>query len=669
MKLTVANRIRFGFAVITIILVMTGIFSVIGLSTIADSTAQVKNISIPALTHSAKLQVQFVKMSENALEDFYSDNFDELKDVEGRFEQNHKDFNNETAKLKNKIGQNPELNSALIAVVSSNEIFVGNIKELFTAHRNELKLKAKIKVQLIQLEEAMEDASSQALDLTDLDDIKAQATTAAEELETDLGSLIELATDLVNTDTEMTVDTLGKELRSASTALKEKASQIEGLVSGDEAAELVSDLSANINLIFDINNSSESLLINKKNSLSSFTQAKKALIASQQNKNEGIGHLDELFTLATQMADSNQQKVGDQVDNGQLITLLVILVSFILAFGISYSTVQKIIQPLEEVNVMLNIVASGDLTQHLNDDKNDEFGKLAKNCNTLIGSLRDLIEGIISRSTQLASASEETSAITTQTTQAIQQQRVQMEQAAAATTEMSNTSQLVMDSANEALTEVKHADSESQRIKKISAQNKGTIIKLAEEVDEASKVINKLHRDSASIGSILDVIRGIADQTNLLALNAAIEAARAGEQGRGFAVVADEVRSLASKTQASTQEIQTMIQELQSGAELAVEVMERGKSQTDSCVEQSEVAEEALISITNAVHQTHDASQQISHAALEQHEVSQQISQRLEAIVSIAEQTATGADQTAISSHEVARLSEELRLSVDEFKV
>ena len=126
---------------------------------------------------------------------------------------------------------------------------------------------------------------------------------------------------------------------------------------------------------------------------------------------------------------------------------------------------------------------------------------------------------------------------------------------------------------------------------------------------------------------------------------------------------------MASKTQESTQEIQAMIQVLQSGAEEAVEAMERGKRQADSCVDQSEVASQALISITNAVHQTHDANEQISHAAKEQSQVSREISERLESIVSIAEQTASGADQTAISSHEVARLSEELRLSVDEFKV
>jgi len=195
------------------------------------------------------------------------------------------------------------------------------------------------------------------------------------------------------------------------------------------------------------------------------------------------------------------------------------------------------------------------------------------------------------------------------------------------------------------------------------------IRKRIEEATKDQQRIEQIVAEAQGLGDLVQLVKNISSQTNLLALNAAIEAARAGEQGRGFAVVADEVRSLASKTQASTQEIQAMIQVLQTGAHAAVEAMNKGKKQAENCVTQTEVAAQALESITNAVHLAHDMSEQISHAAKEQNQVSNEISHLLESIVTIAEQTASGAEQTSQSSHEVARLAEELRQSVDQFKV
>lgn len=667
-NLTVATSIKLGFGGITTILILMGLYSTIKFFTVSDLTEKVNSVSIPALVHSSQLQVQFIKMGENALDDFYTDDLDALGGVESKFEANKKAFNQENQKLSAVVKDDPQMAQSLKKITEINTAFVSHVENLFISHRKQLELEQSVEEQFATLEESIDDASSYALDIIETDGFDSSAEDAANDLEMDLGGLLEQVMDLTGAQTLLDVDTVANEVEAAKGRVKDKVAQIMDASKGD-AAELAGDLDQAINTIMTIVEGSNSIVSAKRGSLEQYNQAKEALNVSQQDIQQGITELQSLFNQATNVANDNQNQVSSSIDDAQTGTVFAVIIAVILAIWIALTTVGRIVGPLTKVNKLLKIVASGDLTERLNDEKQDEFGELARNCNSLIDSLRNLIQGIISRSTQLAAASEETSAITTQTTQAIQDQRSEMEQAATATTEMSSTSNSVLASADNALIEIKHADDESNRVKQISQQNKATITHLASEVEEASRVINKLHSDSASIGGILDVIRGIADQTNLLALNAAIEAARAGEQGRGFAVVADEVRSLASKTQESTQEIQSMIQILQSGAEEAVEAMERGKRQADSCVEQSENADKALVSITNAVHQTHDANEQISHAAKEQSQVSREISERLESIVSIAEQTASGADQTAISSHEVARLSEELRLSVDEFKV
>jgi len=671
MNLTVSQRIWGGFICITLLLLLIGGNSLFRIANINNSAQQVNQLSLPALEESSELQVEFILMSKAAQASFYTTSTAELEPIKKSLQERKVRFDRSQSQLKQVVANNAQLSQSSRDVELTYNGFIASVESLLNDKASELRLNKELKMQLETIELAAEDANSVVLDIIDIDGLEesdSRAYQAANMLENNFLSLVTTSTDMLTVKTQNTLDIVKNEQIYFLEEIERSINLLKPAVEANDP-DLFDDLNNYFVSIKDNVKGNNSLSANKKRLIDTIALTKSELADAETATTKALKQLNELVSQASNVAFELQKGVSSDVTSANLWTWVGMISATLLAIIVAYITVSRITKPLAEVNRVLDIVASGDMTQRLDDSAQDEFGELSRSCNTLIDSLRSLIRGIISRSTQLAAASEETSAITGESSQAIRNQQAQVEQAATATTEMSSTSQTVSSSAQQALKEIKNADKEADRVKGISSQNKATIEQLAREVDDASQVINKLHQDSASIGSILDVIRGIADQTNLLALNAAIEAARAGEQGRGFAVVADEVRSLASKTQESTQEIQAMIESLQSGAEAAVSAMSKGKQQAESCVEQSDLANTALDSITAAVAQAHDVSEEISTAAQEQQQVSQEISERLESIVAIAEQTAEGANQTNISSSEVAKLAEELRLSVDEFKV
>lgn len=341
---------------------------------------------------------------------------------------------------------------------------------------------------------------------------------------------------------------------------------------------------------------------------------------------------------------------------GALIVLLALRV---------ITSIQRAVKLLREASGQM---ASGDTTVRVRYQGQDELRDVAIAFNNMSERFQTALQDVDRSAEQLAAASEETSVITVNTSESMQKQQNEISQVATAMNEMHATASEVARSASQAADAARHADKEAALGRDVSLQTIDAIENLASGVESATAVIEALAKDSEDIGSVLDVIRSIAEQTNLLALNAAIEAARAGEAGRGFAVVADEVRTLASRTQQSTQEINDMVARLQSGAAQAVAAMETGRVQARAGVEQTLKTTACLESIVSAIHTINDMNVQIASAAEEQSAVSEEITRSVVAINDLTTETTDGAMQTTQASHEVARLASALQDMLERFR-
>lgn len=371
------------------------------------------------------------------------------------------------------------------------------------------------------------------------------------------------------------------------------------------------------------------------------------------------------------LIESESQSLLNFVSGSKAFVYTMLLVGMALGISLAWTVSFMITSPLSNaVDAMKDISeGEGDLTLRLSVSGTDEIGQLALSFNGFISKIQAVIREVTASTSQLSAAAEEMSMITGETRSGVQRQQSETALVATAINEMSSTVHEVASNAESAAAGASKADNQAEQGKQIVSLTMSSIRKLASEVETAANVINQLEKDSESIGSVLEVIRGIAEQTNLLALNAAIEAARAGEQGRGFAVVADEVRSLASRTQESTQEIQGMIERLQKGSRNAVTAMEAGQGQAQLTMEQASQAEISLNEISAAVAQINEMNAHIAEASRQQGEVAEEINKNIVNIKQVADDSANGADQLSTASQEMANLAVNLENQVSHFKI
>ncbi len=383
------------------------------------------------------------------------------------------------------------------------------------------------------------------------------------------------------------------------------------------------------------------------------------------------------FTATSlQLVESARSRARQAREQGQkamtlsnTIILAVTLTAILLASGIAVLTIQALRKPLSTIRTQLTMLRDGDLRVSFDHTRRDEFGELGQTLNDVVTGLREIVSTITRGSGQLAGLAGESSAISEQTTKAMSQQSDQLQQTASAATEISSSVSEVADHSQTTLSAVHQCEELSVSLTDNVRETLSSIETQAEGIQQAVSVSDQLAGYSSEIDSILSTIRDIAEQTNLLALNAAIEAARAGEHGRGFAVVADEVRELASRTQNSTGQIQKMVENMQANIAQVVDVMQSSYGQTRTCVDHAHASQQSLDSLNAAIAHIGSLSTQITEAARQQTDAVEEVSRTLNGLNDTARETTQGANQASTSSHQLLEYAQEQQRLLTRFSL
>ncbi|MCS6173369.1 HAMP domain-containing methyl-accepting chemotaxis protein [Shewanella baltica] len=674
LTLTIKQKIIFSFSAIGALLIAGSSFFYYSLSQVQTAYQNIETLAVPVQKQSNSLQLVLLKMSRLATLAHSQQDTAALTKSQQAFTALQKKYQSIENELTERVADQSKMQTSLHEAQARYQAYLQQSQAMFSAKLANEQAKQQYQQLFQRFNDAKTNASNAMIDLetlsipdnpTLLEEIVGTGTRIDDMLYTltnTMGELIHTQSLEVIQSHQQDVSILLGNLTTNFTFLKQ---QTDGL----DTLGLLQTFEQQYAIINTLLAAPAELYKTQEAVVEAQLQTEQHYLDADKEFNANNLALDKLITLADRRFSSLQTIASNAIEQGQTLAIVLALVFIVMVSFISFFTSKAMLNPLALVNGALASIARGDLSKRIHKRHDDEFGALIDNMNTLSDDLAKLLTNISQNAHSLDSSATQTNEQGQRIANAATAQISRVDETKALAEQMFTSSNLVTEQASESAKQISQASKYGNQVKQIADDNRNKIAELSARLSSSVEVMSRLSIQSDNIGSILTTISSIAEQTNLLALNAAIEAARAGEHGRGFAVVADEVRSLASRTQAATAEIQTMITALQKETSTAASAITTGQNQANECVGQSQTLQDAIAHIESTLHTLNDMSLEITHAAHEQLDYSQRIESSMSEAAQAADQNANEAMDMAKRSNEVTTLAHSLTSSVERFKL